>query len=70
MENFEFPFCRGGVHLEEYCKAITQSAKENGCFVIDLYNNISAYDTIDGFHPSVEGMETIAKAILSCIENG
>lgn len=67
--NFEFPLGKGGVHLEEYCKAIMKSAKENGCLAIDLYNNMNAYDTIDGFHPNATGMETIAKAILSRLEN-
>ena len=65
--NFKFPYQKGGEHIERYCTAIRQSAEENLCRVIDLYSNMSAYDTVDGFHPNKEGMRAIAEGVLSFI---
>ena len=68
--DFEFPFCINGRHIEEYCKAIKRCSKENGCFVVDLFGSKTVYDTIDGFHPNVSGMTTIANAVLDQMKNG
>ena len=54
-----FPYLYGGIHISEYCEAIRKIAKENGARVIDLYNPSEPYDTIDGFHPTREGMHTL-----------
>ena len=67
-ENFVFPYCRGGIHIEQYCDAIRDAirkcALQNKCRIIDLYASNVTYDTVDGFHPNAEGMKTIADAVL------
>ena len=62
--DFVFPYCYRGRHIEEYCKVIRDLAAEYGCRLIDLYACAEPYDTIDGFHPNANGMQTIAKAVL------
>lgn len=64
---FKFPYYSDGWHIYEYCKTIKKCAEEKGCKVIDLYNNMKPYDTIDGFHPNSEGMNTIAEAVIKLI---
>lgn len=32
--------------------------------MIDLHKNAKPYDTLDGFHPTAEGMKTIADAVV------
>lgn len=66
-ENFTFPYYFGGRHIEEYCKAITACAQAMGCRVVDLYNRTEQPDTMEGFHPTAEGMKTIADAVLALI---
>ena len=63
-EENSFPYCKGGIHIKEYCKAIDACAKEFKCRLIDLYDTVKSYDTIDDFHPSAQGMSTLAKAVL------
>ena len=64
MPSFTFPYCYGGRHISEYCDAVATCAKECGCRVIDLYHSGEAYDTLDGFHPNVSGMKTLADSII------
>ena len=59
-----FPFERRGVHMSVYCDIIRETAAEKGCRLIDIYPCFAAYATVDGFHPSKKGMETIAKLVL------
>lgn len=66
-EAFEFPFCRGGVHISEYCDIIKACASKTDCKVIDLYNNAEPYDTVDGVHANGVGMNTIANAVLKSL---
>ena len=63
---FEFPYFYGGRHIYEYCKEIASCASEFGCRTIDLYefSKSEPYDTIDGFHPNAQGMQSIAKGVL------
>lgn len=60
-----FPYCFGGVHIEKYCDIIRQLAKKHNCRLIDLYSSAQPFDTIDGFHPNLDGMNTIASAVIS-----
>ena len=39
------------------------------CTVVDLYKYAEPYETIDGFHPDVDGMESLAKAQLELLED-
>lgn len=66
-ENFTFPYYFGGRHIEEYCKAITACAEELGCRTVDLYNRSDFPDTMEGFHPTADGMKTIAEMVLAVI---
>ena len=69
VDNYEFPYCFGGRHIEEYCAEIRACAKEYGCRLIDLYT-ASPFDTFDGFHPNIDGMKTVSDAVLEQIERG
>ena len=66
--DFRFPYRYGGIHIGEYCEAIRVCAKKAGVHVIDLYAYAAPYDTVDGFHPTVGGMQTLAQAILDRLE--
>lgn len=68
-ENFTFTFCSNGRHIGEYCEAISESAKEKNCHIIDLYSYGRLHDTIDGCHPNVDGMKTLANAVLEALTN-
>ena len=68
-ETFSFPYAYRGRHIEDYVKVIRASAAKYGCRLVDLYRYAEPYETIDGFHPDAEGMETLAKAVLSQIRN-
>ena len=68
-ENFEFPYCYGGRHIAEYCAAIRACAEKYGCRTVELYSPAEPYDTADDFHPNLEGMQTLADAILNSVMN-
>ena len=63
-EDFKFPYCHGGRHIEEYCKVIRDCAEKTGARVIDLYASCEPFDTVDCFHPNADGMRTISNAII------
>lgn len=68
--SFVFPYdYNGGQHIEEYCKAIRDVAKEQGCRIIDLYSASEPYDTVDGFHPNKAGMQTLSQNVLNAYYN-
>ena len=55
---------RGGWHLQEYCRVIRSCAATAGCRLLDIFNPDRPYDTMDGYHPTAEGMQTLADAVL------
>ena len=63
--NFSFPHSYAGTHIEEYNDIIREAVKRNSCNLIDLYEYKMPYDTIDGSHPTSDGMNTIAEMIIS-----
>ena len=63
MENFEFSYYYDGRHIAEYSEVIRQCARRNGCRVIDLENK-EKVDTLDGCHPNLDGMMTMANVII------
>jgi lysophospholipase L1-like esterase len=63
--SFTFPYYYAGRNISEYCDAIRICAREFNCREIDLYNKADPHDTLDGFHPTADGMRTIANAIIS-----
>jgi len=64
-KEISFPYTFGSKHIEKYCDIIRITAKKHGCRIIDLYKSVKPFDTIDGFHPNVNGMKSIADAIIS-----
>ena len=66
-ESFVFPYCFGKKHIALYCDAIRRSCAKHGCRLIDLYSFGTMHDTIDGFHPVLEGMKRISDAVISCL---
>lgn len=67
-EGFAFPYTFRGHHIEEYCNVIRACAEEQACRLADVYRNGEPYETFDGFHPSVIGMEQIAKTLIEGIK--
>lgn len=56
-----------GDRLADYSAAIKKCAEDEGCRVIDLHNSPLKYISIDGCHPSNQGMQEIAEEILKII---
>ena len=60
---FRFPHKYAGVHIEEYNEVIRTLALKNQCRLVDVYRHHVKYATIDGSHPTVEGMTTLAELV-------
>ena len=69
-EGFEFPYYYAGRHIDLYCDVIRECASDFSCTLVDLYRVSEPYDTIDGFHPNADGMKTLSRAVMRCIETG
>jgi lysophospholipase L1-like esterase len=65
---FTLPFTTDKTAMSEYCQAIRDCAKENGCRLIDIFDAENAYETMDDLHPNFYGMKTIADLVLSRLE--
>ena len=65
---FTFPYTHGGRHIEEYVKVIRTLSAKHGCHLVDLYKSAEPYETIDGFHPNRDGMQTLADTVISIIK--
>ena len=66
--NFILPVCRAGGHIRQYCQSIQKCGQQAGCKVLDIFCPQEPYDTIDGYHPTAEGMQTIASAVLQALK--
>lgn len=64
---FEFPYCYGGTHLDEYNQVIRQKTEK---YYLNYIPLVTPYDTIDGTHPNDSGMNTIAEAVICAMCNG
>lgn len=64
----DFPYSIGGKHIEEYCAVIRDCAGRYSCYVADLYCYANPYNTFDDFHPDVQGMKTLADAVIEQME--
>ena len=53
-----------GRQIADYCEAIRRCGEQVGCRVVDIYRPDQPYDTLDGYHPTAEGMKIIADAVL------
>lgn len=65
---FFFPYRMSGYHIEEYNKGIRIAASNYGCKIIDIYLEYRPHDTLEGFHPTAEGMKTLSQNIIEIVE--
>ena len=63
----EFITDYAGYPVYDYNDAIKSAAFENGCHIADLYSFGWAYDSVDGSHPTAEGMRVMANMICRCM---
>lgn len=57
----------GLANVEAYNEIIETAAWKHGCRIIDLYGYHMPYETMDGVHPTVNGMATLANMVIRCI---
>lgn len=62
--DFVAPTCRAGWRLQNYNSAIRICAEAQACRVLDVFCPDKPYDTIDGYHPNAQGMQTLARSVL------
>ncbi len=62
--NFEFPKMYGGKDIDEYNQIIKNTASKMDCKIIDIAKYDIPFDTVDGSHPTKDGMSTIATAVI------
>lgn len=62
--SFSFPENYNGNDVNYYNNAIRNIVQKNNCKLIDLYSYQLPYDSIDGSHPNVDGMNTLASLII------
>lgn len=65
--SFIFPESFGGVHIKKYNEAIRKACTNESCKLLDLYSCDIPYDTIDGTHPTKDGMKTLAGVVARMI---
>lgn len=56
--------------VAEYCRAIRVCAEKTGCRLVDIYDPEHPYETVDGYHPTANGMAAIAEAVLRSLAQG
>lgn len=62
---FVFPHSYAGTHIEKFNEVIrTVCQKQKNTKLIDLYSSNVPYASIDGSHPTAEGMGTLASLVL------
>lgn len=61
---FSFPYTYAGTHIEVYNNIIKTAVQTYDCNLIDLYGYHVPYDAVDGTHPTVAGMDTLATMII------
>lgn len=64
---FTFPYRHGGRHIEEYNAVIRARAAEFSCLTADIYNPDAPIEAFDGFHPTADGMNAIADAVIKAM---
>lgn len=61
---FAFPVAPGGTDIRMYNRTIGECARKYGCHILDLHSHGIPCDSIDGTHPTVQGMDTLAVAVI------
>ena len=67
VPDFVFPTSYGGTELTEYNRVIRDCVDRYGCKVIDLADYGVPYDTVDGTHPKLEGMDLLAAMTIRAV---
>ena len=62
------PLCRCGGHITDYNRIILKCAESAGCKTIGLYQPQNPYASLEGYHPTAQGMRTIAQTVLEQVE--
>lgn len=63
-----FPYELCGYHLDVYNQIIRECARRYGCVLVDLRNQGLCYDSMDGTHPTAEGMRQLAEGWIQALE--
>lgn len=58
-----------GHPVREYNRVIRACGKAAGCRIVDLERTETLYETMDGYHPTAEGMKVIARAVLDVLSD-
>lgn len=66
-DRWKFPECYGGIEFEKYNQAIRKVCRQENCVLADVAALNMRYETLDGWHPTLEGHELIAHAWLQCL---
>lgn len=67
MPSFVFPYEYAGIHMEVFNTIIKETAGAYECSVIDFYSYEVPYSSIDGTHPDVRGMKTLAELAVQAM---
>lgn len=65
---FVFPHTYGGEHIEVYNDIIRDAVSNCRCRLVDLYRHHKPYDSLDGSHPTADGMNTLATVTIREME--
>lgn len=65
--SFHFPYKYNGNYINKYNQIIETVANQQNCKIIDLFSYSVPYDSIDGSHPNVNGMNTLATLMIRSI---
>ncbi len=66
-KKFHFPVHYSGQTMDSYNQVIKEIAKSKNCRVIDFAGFHEEYDSIDGSHPTIDGMNTLAKFVIQTL---
>ncbi len=66
--SFSFSEERWNSTMEEFNAIIRRKAEEKGAHLIDLYDHGTAYDSMEGCHPTAKGMETLSELMIKEME--
>ena len=56
-----------GARAENYNRVIRTCAAENGCRCVDIYRSDAVCDTMGDYHPTAQGMQTIARLVIEAL---
>lgn len=66
--SFRFSEERWGSTMEDFNAIIRSTAENKGARLMDLYSHGTAYDSMEGCHPTAKGMATLAELMIKEME--